>query len=121
VVVKETSYNSHIVVESWHGFNPFHEIIKNHNDVLVTSRIRRVTFHEINGPFVERACGDDRVQWGWRVPHPRGLKFFVNVMLNYLNAICEYLVSPIISYACDLLGSDHIRKMATTSIAMEDI
>jgi hypothetical protein len=63
MVEKEMSYNSsYDVIEHWHGFNPFCKVIDDHNNVFMNIDKRRVTIHEINGPFAKRAYEDDRVQ-----------------------------------------------------------
>jgi hypothetical protein len=35
VIEKETSHNSDNVIESHHGFIPFHEVIDDHNNVIM--------------------------------------------------------------------------------------
>lgn len=50
------------IVECWHSFDPFCEIVNHHDDIYVVTNRWRSTFHDVNGPFTERTSCDDGME-----------------------------------------------------------
>jgi len=61
MVEKEASYGVCHVVEHRHGFDPFGELVNDHNDILVVITRWRVACHKVHAPFAKGTDSDDRM------------------------------------------------------------
>jgi hypothetical protein len=61
MVEEKTHHFVDSIVERGHSFGPFGEVVNENYNVLVSIVGWRVTSHEFNAPFAERANCDDWV------------------------------------------------------------
>ena len=105
------------IVECWHSFGPFSEIVNHHDYIFVVTSRWRLTFHKVNGPFAKRASCDDRMEGSGRSSRLGGEMLAIGTVFDCFNAIIEER-RPKIPNAHDFLGSSRTEEVATTSTAM---
>ena len=108
------------IVECWHSFGPFSEIVNCHDDIFVVTNRWRSTFHKVNGPFTKRTSYDDRMDGSGRSSCLGGEMLAIGTVFDGFNAITEER-RPKIPSAHDFLGGGEAGEVATTSTAMTGI
>ena len=108
------------IVECWHSFGPFSEIVNRHYDIFYVTSGWRSTFHKVNGPFTKRTSCDDRMEGSERSSRLGGEMLAMGTMFEYFNAITEER-RPKIPSTHDFLGGGEAGEVATTSAAMTGI
>ena len=105
------------IIECWHSFGPFSEIVNFHDDIFVVTSRRRSTFHKVNGPFTKRISCDDRMEGSGRSSRLGGEMLAIGTVFDYFNAITKER-RPKISSTYDFLGGGETGEVATTSTTM---
>jgi hypothetical protein len=105
------------VVESWHIFCPFGEVINGDNDVFVTISRGGITSHKVDAPFAKRAGCNDRVKKSGGSSGFVGVELTLLTSFHGMNAIMKQ-GRPKVTGSDNLLSSEHTRKMAPTCVVV---
>ena len=65
MIKEKLGYNLNGIVKSWHGLNPFCQVINDDYDAFMAIARVRLTLHEVDPPFAEIINGHDGVEWIW--------------------------------------------------------
>jgi hypothetical protein len=77
------------VVEGWHRFCPFGEVIDDDNNVFVTIAGGGITSHEVDAPFTKRAGSDDWMKKSRWFSGFVGVKLTLLALFHGVNAIVK--------------------------------
>ena len=97
------------IVECWHRFGPFSEIVNRHDDIFMVTSRWRSTFHEVDGPLTKRINCDEGMEGSGGSSCLRGEMLEIGTVFEGFNAIAEER-RPKIPSAHDFLGGGEIGR-----------
>jgi hypothetical protein len=89
MVKEEAGCGVYCVVEHWHGFYPFGEVVNGDYDVFMPISIWGVASHEINTTFSKGACHDEWMEGSEWCSRFMCIKLTFFTMLDDMDVVIE--------------------------------
>jgi len=113
MVKEEVIHNLCLVVECWHGFIPFGEVVNEDYDVFMPIVGWRVASHEINTPFSKGACLDDCMKRSMWYSIFICIKLTFVTIIDAMNAFIKQR-GPKVTNSNHFLCSGHVEEVTST-------